>query len=522
MILVMGSLLLLTRAWGATVVSGNVSGTWTTNGSPYILSADCTVASNQTLTIQPGVEAIVGPGSRLLGAGAITAIGTPEAPITFRGASPTNYWRGIFMELSGFTNRFYYCRLSDANEAALQFDVAGRNRVVGAEVINCEFSNCERAVLAAAEGQNTNQPLSGSATFTAAIHNCVFDSSGYGCMLITHSASYPGNATAHAKLTGNIFRSLRYSAFVVSGTGTNISRPIFMNNTVVNANDGVAVWAPFEPVIRNNIFLRTSSAVIAGTTTPDTSYNCFYNNTANFVGYPGIYGVPVQNNHNGDPCDAFFNIFLDPQFIDTNHFLLSNSSPCIDAGDPAIADVCFQFSHGSAISDIGAYGGPEACGWLTHGFAPVITSAPQDQTSCVGGSASFKVRVEGSEPLSYQWSFNGTNLLNGETNAQLNLVNLQTNQAGFYSVTVSNSFGSVSSPLARLLVFDACVGIHLYAGLSITGIVGRTYTVDYVTNLAAMNWTVLASNTFSQPKWLFIDTNTPFDAKKFFRVRLEP
>jgi hypothetical protein len=75
-------------------------------------------------------------------------------------------------------------------------------------------------------------------------------------------------------------------------------------------------------------------------------------------------------------------------------------------------------------------------------------------------------------------------LLAGETNAQLSLVNLQTNQAGLYSVSVSNTFGTVASAPARLLVFDACVGLHLYAGLSATGLVGRTYAIDYVTNLA--------------------------------------
>jgi len=53
-------------------------------------------------------------------------------------------------------------------------------------------------------------------------------------------------------------------------------------------------------------------------------------------------------------------------------------------------------------------------------------------------------------------------------------------------------------------------------------VVGRTYNVEYVTNLAANNWSVLASNTFTQPRWLFIDTNTPFDPQKFFRVRLQP
>ena len=50
----------------------------------------------------------------------------------------------------------------------------------------------------------------------------------------------------------------------------------------------------------------------------------------------------------------------------------------------------------------------------------------------------------------------------------------------------------------------------------------RTYRVDYVTNLAATNWTPLATNTFTTPRWLFIDTNTPIEVKKFFRVRLLP
>jgi hypothetical protein len=158
----------------------------------------------------------------------------------------------------------------------------------------------------------------------------------------------------------------------------------------------------------------------------------------------------------------------------------------------------------------------------SEGFAPVIVGASSNLSSCVGGSATFKVRAQGSEPLSYRWFFDGATPLIGETNAQLNLVNLETSQAGLYSVVVSNGFGSVTSAPARLVVFDACVAIHPYAGLSITGVVGHTYNVEYVTNLAATNWTVLASNTFSQSHWLFIDTNTPFDAKKFFRVRRVP
>ncbi len=524
MALLLCGLLLLTRAGAATVLSGNVSGTWTTNGSPYILSADCTVASNQTLTIHAGATVIILPEVSLLVRGQIHAIGTPEQPVTIRGPTATNYWASIQMNYSGATNRFRYCRISEGYDA-LSFSVLGGGAVMVAEIVDCDFTNwIDSAIFGEATG----------ATLAPEIHRCIFERGGnFACYFRpNYTPSFPQSAFVNPRITGNLFKNLlwalRLELSVGSSASAAVSRPVFINNTVTRCGVGVNAipGANFLPAIRNNIFVDNETGVNSyfGTSSTgfDAMYNCFARNFWNFQGYPGAYGVPVITNHNGDSCDVFYNIFLDPQFLDTNQFLLSNLSPCVDAGDPAIADVCFDFSRGTAISDIGAYGGPDACGWITHGFAPVIAGALSDQSSCVGGSATFKVRVEGSEPLDYRWYFNGATLLAGETNAQLNLVNMETNQAGLYSVAVSNAFGSVTSAPARLLVFDACVGIHLYAGLSITGMVGRTYNVEYVTNLAATNWTVLASNRFTQPQWLYIDTNTPFDAKKFFRVRLVP
>jgi hypothetical protein len=40
------------------------------------------------------------------------------------------------------------------------------------------------------------------------------------------------------------------------------------------------------------------------------------------------------------------------------------------------------------------------------------------------------------------------------------------------------------------------------------------------TNLSAVNWTPLATNTFTGARWLFIDTNTPVIPQRVFRVRL--
>ena len=58
----------------------------------------------------------------------------------------------------------------------------------------------------------------------------------------------------------------------------------------------------------------------------------------------------------------------------------------------------------------------------------------------------------GTSPLSYQWSFNRTNIL-GATNATLTLTNVQMSQAGNYTVLVTNAYGSVLSSNAVLTVF---------------------------------------------------------------------
>jgi hypothetical protein len=82
---------------------------------------------------------------------------------------------------------------------------------------------------------------------------------------------------------------------------------------------------------------------------------------------------------------------------------------------------------------------------------PVITAQPQSQTNAIGGSANFSVAVSGTAPMSYHWSFNGTNILNA-TNVSLTLTNLQLNQAGNYSVLVTNVAGSTNSAAAVLTV----------------------------------------------------------------------
>jgi hypothetical protein len=82
---------------------------------------------------------------------------------------------------------------------------------------------------------------------------------------------------------------------------------------------------------------------------------------------------------------------------------------------------------------------------------PSILTQPSNQTVPVGSNPSFAVVATGSAPLSYQWCFNGANLAGANINP-LTLANVQSNQAGSYSVVVSNVCGSVTSAVASLTV----------------------------------------------------------------------
>ncbi|WP_221032059.1 immunoglobulin domain-containing protein [Actomonas aquatica] len=82
---------------------------------------------------------------------------------------------------------------------------------------------------------------------------------------------------------------------------------------------------------------------------------------------------------------------------------------------------------------------------------PVITGQPAGGTKVVGGSHTFRVTATGAQPLTYQWRKGGANI-SGATGATLTLSPLTLDNAGDYSVVVSNRLGSATSSTATLTV----------------------------------------------------------------------
>ncbi len=87
---------------------------------------------------------------------------------------------------------------------------------------------------------------------------------------------------------------------------------------------------------------------------------------------------------------------------------------------------------------------------------PVVSTQPESQAVLAGTDVMLGVDVIGALPLSFQWQFNGTNLVD-TTNATLTLTNVNVSNAGFYALLVTNSLGSVLSSNALLTVFPALI-----------------------------------------------------------------
>jgi alpha-tubulin suppressor-like RCC1 family protein len=99
-----------------------------------------------------------------------------------------------------------------------------------------------------------------------------------------------------------------------------------------------------------------------------------------------------------------------------------------------------------------------------------------DTTAVAETTVTFKGEAVGTEPLSYQWFFDETNLL-AETKPTLTLTNVQPAQAGFYSVVASNPHGVRTNAAGQLTIVPARITTQptnqtVYGGDNVTFYVG--------------------------------------------------
>ena len=173
---------------------------------------------------------------------------------------------------------------------------------------------------------------------------------------------------------------------------------------------------------------------------------------------------------------------------------------------------------------------------ISNQQAPRFSRTLADSYVTTGQTISLSVAVTGKAPFRYQWKFNGNNLP-GATSATLTLKQVQTNQAGAYSVAVSNGAGTTNSVPALLSVYPTTVGLMASNGrviggtaaakltsamqangqftVTVTGIPGSNYVIQASSDLT--NWTDLETNT---APFVFTDSNASKFNQHFYRAYL--
>ena len=149
------------------------------------------------------------------------------------------------------------------------------------------------------------------------------------------------------------------------------------------------------------------------------------------------------------------------------------------------------------------------------------TSVPTNYNLVAGQTVTLNATVSGgfdSSASTYKWQFNSVDLPAVDT-ATLTLENMNTNQSGAYTVTVSNGGATAISSPATLTVYPTAAarlaGVPSSGkqfNLTVSGVPGYQYVVEASTNM--VNWIPIQTN--ASP-FLFIDLDAGKFKQRFYR-----
>ncbi len=144
---------------------------------------------------------------------------------------------------------------------------------------------------------------------------------------------------------------------------------------------------------------------------------------------------------------------------------------------------------------------------------------PQDQSVEVGAAVVFKARmISRPQETTYQWFFQKTNALVGATNEVLKLTDIRYDQAGLYTVSVSNASITATSSPGILTVIPSLNKRTVPVIWASTALNGSKFPIEYTDDLG-FRWLPLVDLVQSNGRVFYIDRSPALLQQRFYRVR---
>jgi fibronectin type 3 domain-containing protein len=331
------------------------------------------------------------------------------------------------------------------------------------------------------------------------------------------------------------------------------------NATITGLADGTTYFfaattldaAGDESAFSNEATFSTAAAVVAPVNQPPT-----LNSLTNLTVYQnaGIQTIILSGITTGSPGEMQF---LKVTVVASNANLIIK--PTVNYVSPnSTGTLTFKPSPtltGMASISVTVNDGGKSNNIINRTFSVTVVAPPNpnapkfsllltNSTALAGQTISLGVAVTGKAPFKYQWKHNGTNLTKA-TSAALTLKNVKASQAGIYSVSVSNGYGSTNSNVAVLSIYTKTSGplnapvpatnslanstppaaatltsltqTNGQFAFLLTGTTGSSYVVQSSSDLNT--WLNMATNT---APFTFIDPNSGNFNQRFYRAYSYP
>lgn len=351
-------------------IGGNISGVLT--DTTYIADDYLRVQSGDTLTIEPGATILFSGYYQLQIYGLLISAGTEEDTIYFQPQDSTAAWGCIcFDENSDDNSLLSYCyvtgcALGGVNSVGADVTIShclitgntgswgGGIYLNAADVTVSDCVITGNSVVSCGGGIYATGSAPVITDCLVSYNYCEGQGSGMGGGGICFNHSSIG-ILANSQVTNN--SSGHYGGGIVCAdfSDAEIRNCTVSDNSADLGGGGIEVYYA-APVMFNNIVSNNLSGGVNFSNPGHLSltFSDFSGNeTGDFTGNvpPGLGGLAMTN-FNGDSCDIFSNIFLDPLFEDpfNGNFNLTEASPCIDAGNPLS-----PLDPDGTIADIGAF-----------------------------------------------------------------------------------------------------------------------------------------------------------------------